>query len=84
MLETEIPGRLQVRRTIKFWGCSDGIPPLSSIQKSWTTFPALHRLHEQPQRTNGLEDKEICALVKLLKTELDSTTVGRNKIPKLR
>jgi hypothetical protein len=35
------------------------------------------------QRTNGLEDTEFCASAKLLKTELHSTSVGRNKIPKL-
>jgi hypothetical protein len=38
----------------------------------------------QPQRTNGLEDTEFCASAKLLKTELDSTTVGRNKILKIK
>jgi hypothetical protein len=31
-----------------------------------------------------LEDTEFCASVKLLKTELDSTTVGRNEIPKIK
>jgi hypothetical protein len=58
--------------------------PRSWIPKSWTTFPALHRLLIQPQRTNSLEDTEFCTSAKLLKTELDSTKVRRNKILKLK
>jgi hypothetical protein len=60
----------------------DSSPEL--IPKSWITLPAFHQLLIQPHWTNGLEDTEFCASVKLLKTELDSTTVGRNKIPKAR
>jgi hypothetical protein len=73
-----------LKENFKFWGCSGGIPPLSWIPKSWTTLLAFRWLLIQPQRTNGLEDTEFCASAKQLKTELDSTTVGRNKIPKIK
>jgi hypothetical protein len=33
----------------------------------------------QPHRTNSVEDTEFCTLAKLLKTELDGTTVGSTK-----
>jgi hypothetical protein len=39
------------------------------------TYTAFHRLLIHPQRTNGLEDTEFCASVKLLKTELDRMIV---------
>jgi hypothetical protein len=60
----------------------DSTPELNT--KSWTTLPAFLWLLIQPQRTNGLEDTEFCASAKLLKTELDRTTVGRNKILKIK
>jgi hypothetical protein len=84
VVETAFLGRLQPPRKIKIWGCMAGILPLSWIPKSCTTLPAFHRLHIQPHWTNGLEDTKFCASAKLLKTELDSTTVERNKIPKAR
>jgi hypothetical protein len=71
--ETAFLGRLQPPRTIKIWGCSVGIIPLSWIPKHWTTIPAFHWLLIEPQRPNGLEVMEFCASAKLLKTELDST-----------
>jgi hypothetical protein len=80
--ETAFLGRLQPPRKIKIWGCSGGIILLSWIPKSWKTLPSFHRLLIQPHRTNGLDVTEFCASAKLLKTELDSITVGRNKIPK--
>jgi hypothetical protein len=67
LLETEILGRLQVRRKIKFWGCSAAIFPLSWISKSWTTLPASHWLPIQPDPSNGLELTEFCTTMKLLK-----------------
>jgi hypothetical protein len=73
--ETAFLGRLQAPKKIKIWGCLGGILPLSWIPKSWKTLPDFHRLLIQPQQTNGLEDTEFCASSKLLKTELDHTTV---------
>ena len=84
LLKTAFLDRLQCWKKTKFWGCSGGILPLGWIPKSWTTLPDFLWLLIQPQRTNGLEDTEFCASVKLLKTELDSTTVGRNKIPDIK
>jgi hypothetical protein len=84
LLKTAILDRLQCWKKTKLWGCSGGILPLSWIPKSWTTLPDFHWLLIQPQRTKGLEDTEFCASAKLLKTELDNTTVGRNKIPKIK
>jgi hypothetical protein len=84
LLKTVILDRLQCWKKNKFWGCLVGILPFSWIPKSWTTLLAFHRLLKQPHWTNGLEDMEFCASAKLLKTELDSTTVGINKIPKTR
>jgi hypothetical protein len=80
LMKTAILDRLQCWKKNKFWGCSGGILPLSWIPKRWTTLPAFHWLLIQPQRTNSLEDMEFYASAKLLKTELDNTTLGRNKI----
>jgi hypothetical protein len=52
--------------------------------KELENSPAFHWLLIQAQWTNGLEDTKFCATAKLLKTELDSTTVGRNKILKIK
>jgi hypothetical protein len=84
LIKTAILDRLQCWKKTKFWGCSVGILPLGWIPKSWTTLPAFRWLLIQPQRTNSLEDTEFCASAKLLKIDLDSTTVGRNKIPKIK
>jgi hypothetical protein len=54
------------------------------MPKSWKTLPDFHRLLIEPQGTNGLDVTEFCASATLLKTEQDSTTMRRNKIPKVR
>jgi hypothetical protein len=77
--KTAILNRLRFWKKNKFWGRLVGILPLSWIPKSWKTFPAFHQLLKQPHETNGLEDTEFYASAKLLKTELDSTTVGSTK-----
>jgi hypothetical protein len=73
--ETAFLGRLHPPSEIKIWGCLGGILPLSWIQKSWKTLSTFNWLLIEPQQTNGLEVTEFCASAKLLKTELDSTTV---------
>jgi hypothetical protein len=84
LLKTIILDRLSWWRKNKFLGCSGGIILLSWIPKRWRTLPAFHQLYIQTHRTNSLQDMEFCASAKLLKTELNSTTVERNKILKLR
>jgi hypothetical protein len=77
-------GHIAVLKENKILGLFSWDSSLELIPKSWTTLPAFHWLLIQPQRTNGLEDMEFCASAKLLRTELNSTTVGRNKIPKIK
>jgi hypothetical protein len=61
----------------------DSSPELNN-KKSWKTLSAFHLLLIQPYWTIGLEVTEFCTSAKLLKTEVDNTAVGRNKILKLR
>jgi hypothetical protein len=58
--------RLQCRKKIKFWGCSDGILPLGWIEENWGTLPDLHQLLIGPYLTHGLEVTEFCRLTSLL------------------
>jgi hypothetical protein len=60
------PDRLQCRKKMKFWGCSDGILPLGWIEESWGTLPAFHQLLIQPYPTHLLEVTEFCRLTLLL------------------
>jgi hypothetical protein len=83
LLKTAILDRLQWWKKNKFWSYSGGILLLSWIPKSWKTLSSFHRLLIQPHRTNGLEVMKFCAPVKLLKTELDSTTIGSTKFWRL-
>jgi hypothetical protein len=68
-------GQTAVTRELKSGAVQVEFFPLSWIPKGWTTLPAFHQLLIQPQWTNGLEDMKFCASAKLLKTELNSTTV---------
>jgi hypothetical protein len=58
LLKTSFLYRLLHRKKIQLWGCSDGILPLSWIQKTWTSLPDFYPLLIQPYTTHGLEDTE--------------------------
>jgi hypothetical protein len=72
------PGQIAASKENKICGGSDGILPLSWIQKSWKTLPAFHRLLIQCHLTNRVEITEFCALTTLPKPVWGRTAAEQN------